>query len=243
MGRGIKTVELNERDLFSLFLLNKFRVLDAKSLAILGGFPSESYCSTRLQKLARYGYIKREKAATTLPLIHYLTTKGNDEVSDRRTKHKPTLTTLEKELAVGQVASFLCLKKGIQPKDVITDRELRQYERQLYDVRAMEHKGNLLFVESQSGDKVVVEVELTFKGRNRTVKNIQNNRKYSDRQLWFIKKSMRGLRNLLLEEGINEADIFYIDNLEFEGKFPEEAINKDISEYSFIENIQSFYNQ
>ena len=53
MGRGIKTVELNERDLFSLFLLNKFRVLDAKSLAILGGFPSESYCSTRLQKLAR----------------------------------------------------------------------------------------------------------------------------------------------------------------------------------------------
>ena len=197
MGRGIKTVELNERDLFSLFLLNKFRVLDAKSLAILGGFPSESYCSTRLQKLARYGYIKREKAATTLPLIHYLTTKGNDEVSDRRTKHKPTLTTLEKELAVGQVASFLCLKKGIQPKDVITDRELRQYERQLYDVRAMEHKGNLLFVESQSGDKVVVEVELTFKGRDRTVKNIQNNRKHSDRQLWFIKKSMRGLRNLL----------------------------------------------
>lgn len=243
MGRGIKTVELNERDLFSLFLLNKFRVLDAKSLAILGGFPSESYCSTRLQKLARYGYIKREKAATTLPLIHYLTTKGNDEVSDRRTKHKPTLTTLEKELAVGQVASFLCLKKGIQPKDFITDRELRQYERQLYDVRAMEHKGNLLFVESQSGDKVVVEVELTFKGRDRTVKNIQNNRKHSDRQLWFIKKSMRGLRNLLLEEGINEADIFYIDNLEFEGKFPEEAINKDISEYSFIENIQSFYNQ
>ena len=243
MGRGIKTVELNERDLFSSFLLNKFRVLDAKSLAILGGFPSESYCSTRLQKLARYGYIKREKAATTLPLIHYLTTKGNDEVSDRRTKHKPTLTTLEKELAVGQVASFLCLKKGIQPKDVITDRELRQYERQLYDVRAMEHKGNLLFVESQSGDKVVVEVELTFKGRDRTVKNIQNNRKHSDRQLWFIKKSMRGLRNLLLEEGINEADIFYIDNLEFEGKFPEEAINKDISEYSFIENIQSFYNQ
>ena len=243
MGRGIKTVELNERDLFSLFLLNKFRVLDAKSLAILGGFPSESYCSTRLQKLAKYGYIKREKVATTLPLIHYLTTKGNDEVSNRRTKHKPTITTLKKELAVGQVASFLCLKKAIQPRDVITDRELRQYERQLYDVRAMEHKGNLLFVESQSGDRIVVEVELTFKGRDRTVKNIHNNRNHSDRQLWFIKKSMRGLRDLLLEEGINEADIFYIDKLEFEEKFPEEAINKDISEYSFVENIQSFYNQ
>ena len=54
---------------------------------------------------------------------------------------------------------------------------------------------------------------------------------------------MRGLRDLLLEEGINEADIFYIDKLEFEEKFPEEAINKDISEYSFVENIQSFYNQ
>ena len=100
-----------------------------------------------------------------------------------------------------------------------------------------------MFVESQSGDRVVVEVELTFKGRDRTVKNIQNNRNHSDRQLWFIKKSMRGLRDLLLEEGINEADIFYIDKLEFEEKFPEEAINKDISEYSFVENIQSFYNQ
>ena len=60
MARGIKTIELNDRDIFVLFLLDKFRVLDGKSLTILAGFPSESYCSTRLQKLAKYGYIKRE---------------------------------------------------------------------------------------------------------------------------------------------------------------------------------------
>ncbi len=183
MARGIKAVELNKRDKFVLFLLDKFRVLDTKSISILADFPSESYCSTRLQKLARYGYINREKLVNTLPLVHWLTQKGNDEINDKRTKHKPRLATLEHELIIGHVACFLHLHYGAQPKKIITDRELRQYEREVNDVRVMEHKGDLLFFDPQSGSKIVNEIELTFKGKSRTIQNIRKNARFSDSQV------------------------------------------------------------
>ena len=41
MARGIKELVLNDRDRFVLFLLDKFRVLDVKSLTVLAGFMIE----------------------------------------------------------------------------------------------------------------------------------------------------------------------------------------------------------
>lgn len=243
MGRGIKTVELNERDLFVLFLLDKFRVLDGKSLTILAGFPSESYCSTRLQKLAKFGYIKREKLVSSLPLVHYLTVKGNDEINDKRTKHQPRLATLEHELYIGQVASYLWLTQGVQPKKIITDRELRQYERQENDVRVMEHKGDLLFFDPRSGTKTVVEIELSFKGKGRTAKNVRKNSSFLDRQLWFIRKSMRGLEKVLLDQGLKQSNIFYLESLDLDSLQTDRELDRDFTGYSAIESIRTLFNR
>lgn len=69
MARGIKELVLNDRDRFVLFLLDKFRVLDVKSLAVLAGFSSVNYADIRLLKLAKYGYIKREKLVSNLPIV------------------------------------------------------------------------------------------------------------------------------------------------------------------------------
>ena len=241
MARGIKAVELNKRDKFVLFLLDKFRVLDTKSISILADFTSESYCSTRLQKLARYGYINREKLVNTLPLIHWLTQKGNDEINDKRTKHKPRLATLEHELIIGHVACFLYLHYGAQPKKIITDRELRQYEREVNDVRVMEHKGDLLFFDPQSGSKIVNEIELTFKGKSRTIQNIRKNARFSDKQLWFIRKTMRGLENTLISQGISKGQIVYLDTLDLERRLDECSIDMDIAGYSSRDNIASYF--
>lgn len=241
MARGIKAVELNKRDRFVLFLLDKFRVLDTKSISILADFPSDSYCSTRLQKLARYGYINREKLVNTLPLVHWLTQKGNDEINDKRTKHKPRLATLEHELIIGHVACFLHLHYGVQPKKIITDRELRQYEREVNDVRVMEHKGDLLFFDPQSGSKIVNEIELTFKGKSRTIQNIRKNARFSDRQLWFIRKTMRGLENTLISQGISKSQIVYLDTLDLERRLDESSIDMDIAGYSSRDNIASYF--
>lgn len=241
MARGIKAVELNKRDKFVLFLLDKFRVLDTKSISILADFPSESYCSTRLQKLARYGYINREKLVNTLPLVHWLTQKGNDEINDKRTKHKPRLATLEHELIIGHVACFLHLHYGAQPKKIITDRELRQYEREVNDVRVMEHKGDLLFFDPQSGSKIVNEIELTFKGKSRTIQNIRKNARFSDRQLWFIRKTMRGLENTLISQGVSKGQIVYLDTLDLERRLDDCIIDMDIAGYSSRDNIASYF--
>ena len=54
MARGIKELVLNDRDRFVLFLLDKFRVLDVKSLTVLASFSSVNYADIRLLKLAKY---------------------------------------------------------------------------------------------------------------------------------------------------------------------------------------------
>ena len=53
MARGIQELVLNDRDRFVLFLLDKFRVLDVKSLTVLAGFSSVNYADIRLLKLAK----------------------------------------------------------------------------------------------------------------------------------------------------------------------------------------------
>ena len=90
MARGIKELVLNDRDRFVLFLLDKFRVLDVKSLTVLAGFSSVNYADIRLLKLAKYGYIKREKLVSNLPIVHWLTKKeplrpGRPDLAVKRT--------------------------------------------------------------------------------------------------------------------------------------------------------------
>lgn len=80
MARGIKELVLNDRDRFVLFLLDKFRVLDVKSLTVLASFSSVNYADIRLLKLAKYGFIKREKLVSELPIVHWLTKKGYFEI-------------------------------------------------------------------------------------------------------------------------------------------------------------------
>lgn len=241
MARGIKNVELTERDRFLLYLLDKFRVLDTKSLTILGYFSSEQYATKRLLKLAKYNYLKRKKLATELPIIHYLTLKGNDEINDRRTRNNPRLATLEHELTVGRVASFLWSKFDIDPLHIITDRELRQYEKDKYDVRVMERKGDLLFIDKDTKKRTVVEVELTFKGKSRTIKNINRNRQFNDRQIWFIRKTMRGLKRVLLESNVPESDIIYLENIDLNFSLLDRELNDNFEEFDTFKYISEYF--
>lgn len=238
MVRGLKEIELNDRDRFVLYLLDKFRVLDAKSVVVMASFSSESYAAIRLQKLARYGYIKRERIVTSLPLVHYLTSKGNDEINDiRRRQIKPRIGTLEHELAVGRVASYLTLNKGIEPISMITDRDMRAYESQINDNRVMSRKGDIVFLCPKTNKKVLVEVELTFKGVSRTKENIRKNKRISDEQLWFYPKHKKVLEKVLKEQNIDNR--FYLEDLSI---IPaNQMIDYLFQDIDRFENIESYF--
>lgn len=224
-GRGIRRVEIGERDRFILYLLDKFRVLDSKSLSVLGGF-SESYGVVRLRKLADYGYLKREKLVGELPLVNWLTVKGYECLRDEKKRiGKPRLGTIEHEIKVGQVAAYLVEKKGLEPNQLITDRDLRIHQGKSKDNRIMERKADLLFLDPQSGKKIAVEVELTYKGETRTVENIKRNRGFSDEQYWFIPKARKGLESVLLANG---CQVDYLEKIDIEG-------NKKERDFTLIE--------
>jgi len=224
MARGIKELVLNDRDRFVLFLLDKFRVL--------AGFSSINYSDIRLLKLAKYGYIKREKLVNTLPLVHWLTKKGYFEIHDEDKRiAKPVLATLEHEILIGRVASHLVLKNGVEVNQMITDRDLRVYQGKGKDNRIMKRKSDLLYIEPATNKKIAVEIELNYKGKSRTEQNYKNNQRFSDKQIWFISKRKKVLMNQLEELG---ADIFYIDDLEIEPIEHETDYNIELSQVELI---------
>ncbi len=224
------------RDRFVLFLLDKFRVLDVKSLTVLAGFSSVNYADIRLLKLAKYGYIKREKLVNTLPLVHWLTKKGYFEIHDEDKRiAKPVLATLEHEILIGRVASHLVLKNGVAVNQMITDRDLRVYQGKGKDNRIMKRKSDLLYIEPATKKRIAVEIELNYKGKSRTEQNYKNNQRFSDKQIWFISKRKKVLMNQLEELG---ADIFYIDDLENEPIEHETDYNIELSQ---VELIQQYF--
>lgn len=236
MARGIKTIELNDRDIFVLFLLDKFRVLDVKSLTVLAGFSSVNYADIRLLKLAKYGYIKREKLVSNLPVVHWLTKKGYFEIHDEDKRiAKPVLATVEHEILIGRVASHLVLKKGVAVNQMITDRDLRVYQGKGKDNRIMKRKSDLLYIEPVTKKRIAVEIELNYKGKSRTEQNYKNNQRFSDKQIWFISKRKKVLMNQLQELG---ADIFYIDDLEIEPIEHKTDYNIELSQ---VELIQQYF--
>ena len=231
MARGIKELVLNDRDRFVLFLLDKFRVLDVKSLTVLAGFSSINYSDIRLLKLANYGYIKREKLVSELPIVHWLTKKGYFEIHDEDKRiAKPALATLEHEILIGRVASHLVLKNGVEVNQMITDRDLRVYQGKGKDNRIMKRKSDLLYIEPAT-NKRIAEIELNYKGKSRTEQNYKNNQRFSDKQIWFISKRKKVLMNQLEELG---ADIFYIDDLEIEPIEHETDYNIELSQVELI---------
>jgi hypothetical protein len=214
MARGIKELILNDRDRFVLFLLDKFRVLDVKSLTVLAGFSSVNYADIRLLKLARYGYIKRDKLASNLPIVHWLTKKGYFEIKDEDKRiAKPVLATLEHEILIGRVASHLVLKNGVEVNQMITDRDLRVYQGKGKDNRIMKRKSDLLYIQPGTNKRIAIEIEINYKGKSRTEQNYKNNQRFSDSQIWFISKRKKVLKNQLEELG---ADIIYIEDLKIE---------------------------
>ena len=223
---------LNDRDRFVLFLLDKFRVLDVKSLTVLAGFSSINYSDIRLLNLAKSGYIKRDKLASNLPIVHWLTKKGYFEIKDEDKRiAKPVLATLEHEILIGRVASHLVLKNGVAVNQMITDRDLRVYQGKGKDNRIMKRKSDLLYIEQATNKRIAVEIELNYKGRTRTEENYKNNQRFSDKQLWFISKRKKVLMNQLQELG---ADILYIEDLEMEPIEHKTDYNIELSQVELI---------
>lgn len=232
MARGIKELVLNDRDRFVLFLLDKFRVLDVKSLTVLADFSSVNYCDIRLLKLAKYGYIKREKLVSNLPVVHWLTKKGYFEIHDEDKRiAKPVLATVEHEILIGRVASHLVLKNGVSVNQMITDRDLRVYQGKGKDNRIMKRKSDLLYIDPATNNRIAVEIELNYKGKSRTEQNYKNNQRFSDKQIWFISKRKKVLINQLEELG---AELFYIEELEIEPIEHETDYNIDLSQVELI---------
>ena len=183
-----KRIELNDRDRLILKLLWKFRVMSIDSVRVLGEFSSNRYASARMKKLSDYGYVKMEQFSISEKGAYSLTVKGNEVLGLQTKPYRINRGTLEHELGISLIASWLKINRNYDPLEFITDRERRQDE--LYTLST---KTDLYYPK----DNLIIEYERTQKSINRITEKVSDLYLISSNQLWIIPKARKKLKESL----------------------------------------------
>lgn len=200
-------VRLVERDRLVLWELERWRVMRAKEIKVLGGFNGDRVMYRRLRLLIDYGYLERKRYIYGMAGIYTITNKGRKELQLPLKNQKVSIALIEHDLAV--VDSYIYFKKrfSLDRKQVTSEKELRE------DFKPGTHYPDFVFA---IDDKTYcVEVEFTLKNKTRLENNIKSNYLKYDTQYWIIKKDSVRLMKLLqvFEETYPNIEILYWEDI------------------------------
>ena len=171
---------LVERDVKIIKEIQRWRFLLSRQLKILGGFSGQRACDRRLKKLIEAGYIERKHFIYGVPRLYFVTKKAVKLLDLEYCTQNVRIEQIMHDIAVIDTAIYLINNKGIDNASIITERE-------------MKHKagfGNPKhfpdFIYTKDNNTFCVEIELSAKKPTTLERNIKNNYKGFDFQLWFI---------------------------------------------------------
>lgn len=205
-------LELTERDLMMLEVVNRWRIAQPKHFCSLLGFPSIEYVRKRIRKLELNGYLKRDLRQGREAQIYSLGTKGK-EVLEISGLGKVSDATVRHELGVLTCTCFLreyFSEAKLDYHSIITDRDFRTYEYKKNNYggyKKMTRKGDLTF--KVGNDWWIVEYEKEKKEAFRVQTNVSANKNRAYGQIWIYPKMKSLIYNRLVEAkeyvGIDDA--------------------------------------
>ncbi|MFP1649462.1 MULTISPECIES: hypothetical protein [Enterococcus] len=205
-------LELTERDLMILEVVNRWRIAQPKHFCSLLGFPSIEYVRKRIRKLELNGYLKRDLRQGREAQIYSLGTKGK-EVLEISGLGKVSDATVRHELGVLTCTCFLreyFPEAKLDYHSIITDRDFRTYEYKKNNYggyKKMTRKGDLTF--KVGNDWWIVEYEKEKKEAFRVQTNVSANKNRAYGQIWIYPKMKSLIYNRLVEAkeyvGIDDA--------------------------------------
>lgn len=232
-------LDLTDRDLIVLEVVQKFRAIQSRHIAILCGFTSQSYVEKRLLKLTKFRYLNRARNLAGFPYVYSLGVNGKYELGFLGKVPKPSEGIIRHELGVAEIACYLKIAKNIDFEQMMTDRDFRLYDtkKQTKDEYSplfesgIDHLPDLAYVD---GEKLnVVEYERTLKTKERLQSNIlQNDQKNCTKnQLWVVPKRRVSIWNRInaITEEFENADR-NLDIIAFE------AVEEEVKSFDLSKN-------
>ena len=214
-------IRLNDRDILTFKMLNKFRVLNSDLICFFCKFPSYHAVMLRLNSLYKNGYINKYRKDIYHKYVYFLTQKGINVIYPPKISNKSkypiqknpskiVYSNIRHELIIATVVKrILETNTDCTIDDIELDREIRPKEfikskrTHIPDIRIKKYR-------------FIGEIELHYKRPSELVKNIASNHFYY--QLWIIptgKKKLKERINHQAKFEINTSiEVITLDQIE-----------------------------
>jgi hypothetical protein len=202
MSEKAKGFFLQDRDVRIMKLIYKFKFLLGRQIRMLAGFAGESTCDARLSKLIKNEYLNRKKILYGVPSLYYLGRRAKEIPEVKYYQFKVSPSELHHDIAVIDTAIYMCEKYKVNPENIVTETQLHSYEG--FGVRS--HQPDLV-IKTAEGKSVCIEVEFSPKNKVRFQKNLSDNFKKYDVQVWVVPEEEYTVIRRIQEAGYPEVYI------------------------------------
>jgi len=176
-------MEVTDRDLYILKLVNKFRFCLGKHIKILAGFGGIRATDRRLKILIEADYLMRKKYMYGISYLYTLTHKGRILLGANKREDKIRIDRITHDIYVLDSVIYYIFNYGISISDIESEKEL--HIKDGFGTR----KHHPDFVLNMNDEKIAVEVELNPKTKNRMENNVRDNYLNFDKQVWITSDS------------------------------------------------------
>ncbi len=194
-------MRLVERDFLVFRELDRWRHTLSRQIHWLVGFSSQRTCDRRLKMLIEAGYIDRKHVLYGVPSLYFVTHAGKSLIHVSAKPDKIKVDQIVHDIAVVDTALYFLLKRGVALADITSEKTLHQQD----GFGERRHRPDFIFTD---GDQChSVEVELTPKSKERTLKNIADNFLSYTSQNWVVPKAQVKIIRWLEEQSTTYPNI------------------------------------
>jgi len=203
-------MRVTERDKMIVWVIAKNGFMTGKQIMLMTGFGGTRATDRRLRKLIEQGWIRRDKKLYGVCGLYTVTHEGMEyfgynELLNTTHFDKINLNEIEHNLASVDCQIWYMIKYAINEDQIICDKQLRKTK----GLQVRQHVPDFVITKGN----IAVEIERTYKGKRRMMKNVEDNYKLYDAQHWFTPIARTTIRETLKEMGMRYPGI-EIFNLE-----------------------------
>jgi len=172
-------MKLVERDYIILREVSRWRFLLGRHIKVLCGFSSVSACDKRLKILIEAKYLSREKYLYGVPGLYTITHKGRILLGMNKREDKIRVDRITHDIYVIEAVIYFIKKYQLALADILSEKELHIND----GFSNRKHHPDFVFI--FAGERCAVEIELSPKSKERLEKNIEDNCRNFDKQIWI----------------------------------------------------------
>ncbi len=197
---------LQERDYIIFQKITKYRFLLARQVKILCDFVSQRTTNRRLKKLCDVGYLKKVYLLYGYPPIYSVTQKAKRAFNLEYITKSIRIEQLEHEIAVIDTSIYFQHVKNINEQKIQTERQAKH----LSGFSKAKHRPDLTF------DRVCIEIELNMKRDTLFEKNVKDNFKNFDKQIWVVPSTKKAVLHRLdkLRKRYPNIEVLFLEEVQ-----------------------------